>query len=376
VAVWWTVGYLYDAQDHLTRVTDGEGGVTRYTYSDRDLLTQEISEVSGTTTHRYNEHGQLDGTTDARGVVATRTIDALDRITQVSYPDAEKSVTYTYDDPAVPFSLGQLTRIERGRTRVDYAYDGYGRMIGDGALAYGLDANGNRLTLTYPGGVVATSTYDFADRPASVSLAWPEGGGTQMAAVASGAQYAASGPLRRLTLGNGLIEERAHDQRYYPDRIRVLNGATPVLDWDYTVDAVGNPVRIDETGGPGSLHQAAVPRIYGYQDQQYYLTQGDGPWGALDWTYDRIGNRLSEQRDGGAVEAYDYRANGAGGNTAVLESVNVNRTYSFGAAGHLDTVNAAGNVITFDHDDEGRLGGIARQLGESVTADYDGRGFL
>ncbi len=60
----------------------------------------------------------------------------------------------------------------------------------------------------------------------------------------------------------------------------------------------------------------------------------------------------------------------------MLQTVNVNRIYTVGAAGHLDQVNAAGNVITFDHDDEGRLGGMSRQLGESVTADYDGRGFL
>ncbi len=371
-----TTGYLYDAQDHLTRATDGEGGVTQYQSSDRDLVTRETSEVSGTTTHRYNEHGQIDRTTDARGIVTTRTIDALDRVTLVSYPDTEKEVKYTYDDPLVPFSLGQLTRIERGRIGVDSTYDGFGRVLRDGGLVYALDANGNRSTVTYPGGVVATYSYDFADRPLGATLQWSEGGGTSMATVASGAHYAAFGPLRGLTLGNGLVEERSHDQRYFPDRIRVLNGASTVFDWDYAVDFVGNPMRIDEASSPGSLHQPAVPRVYGYQDLQYYLTRGDGPWGALDWTYDRIGNRLSEQRDGGAVEAYEYRGNAAGGNTAMLETVNVNRVYTFGPAGHLDQVNAAGNVIAFDHDDEGRLGGMARQLGESVTADYDGRGFL
>ncbi len=372
-----TVGYQYDAQDHLTRVTDGEGGITQYIYSDRDLLTSEVSEVSGTSTHRYNGHGQLDRTSDEREIVTTRTVDELDRVTQVTYPDAERNVAYVYDDPAVAYSLGRLTRIARGRTRIDYAYDQYGRMVVDGALAYGLDANGNRSTLTYPNGAVASYGFDFGDRASSVSLSWPESGGMQMATVLTGTSYAASGPLRGLTLGNGLVEEHANDQRYFPDRIRVLNGVAPILDWDYTVDAVGNPTRIDETlDGAGTVHQPSVPRIYGYQDLQYYLTQGDGPWGTLDWTYDRIGNRLSEQRDGGSVEAYTYRPNAAGGRTAVLQTVNVNRVYTFGAAGHLDQVNAAGNVITFDHDDEGRLGGIARQLGESVTADYDGRGFL
>ena len=52
------MSYAYDVQDHLTQITDGEGGVTTYVYSDRDLLTQETSEVSGATVHTYNEHGE------------------------------------------------------------------------------------------------------------------------------------------------------------------------------------------------------------------------------------------------------------------------------------------------------------------------------
>ena len=40
--------YEYDVQDHLTAVVDAEGNRTEYVYSDRDLLTAEISPVSGT----------------------------------------------------------------------------------------------------------------------------------------------------------------------------------------------------------------------------------------------------------------------------------------------------------------------------------------
>ena len=146
--------------------------------ADRDLLTGEVSPVAGTTTHAYNEHGELITTTDARGAVTQRTIDPLDRVTAVtlgSAPGAATSpaISYTYDDPGVPFSLGRLTAITRDGVAVPYAYDRYGRPTQDGELTYGYDVNGNRTTIGYPGGVTATYGYDFADRPSSLAVTNP-----------------------------------------------------------------------------------------------------------------------------------------------------------------------------------------------------------
>ncbi|NJL29039.1 MAG: RHS repeat protein [Thermoanaerobaculia bacterium] len=165
--------YQYDVQDHLSQVTDAEGGVTTYTTSDRDLLTREESEVSGVTTYSYNEHGELETQTDARGITMTRTIDALDRPTLVDYPDDTLDVTYTYDDPLVPFSKGRLTRIERDGEAVDYRYDRFGRLTQDGQLGYLLDKNGNRQEIAYPGGVIARYTHDYADREATLQALVP-----------------------------------------------------------------------------------------------------------------------------------------------------------------------------------------------------------
>ncbi len=44
-------------------MTDAEGNQTIYTYSDRDLLTQEVSPVSGTALHAYDAHRELSTTT-------------------------------------------------------------------------------------------------------------------------------------------------------------------------------------------------------------------------------------------------------------------------------------------------------------------------
>jgi hypothetical protein len=102
------------------------------------------------------------------------------------------------------------------------------------------------------------------------------------------AGYKPSGPLSSLSLGNGLTETRLFDARYFPDRIQVPG----VLDWDYTVDAMGNVTSIADGLTP------SASRSFTYQDHQYFLTQATGPWPALAWTYDKIGDRLTETQTG------------------------------------------------------------------------------
>jgi RHS repeat-associated protein len=141
-----------------------------------------------------------------------------------------------------------------------------------------------------------------------------------------------------------------------------------------------------EDGGAGSFAQPTYSSagmlysLYGYQDYQYFLTSGDGPWGTLEWTYDTIGNRLSESRDGAAADTYVYETNTAGtGNRSRLDRIHLGMTgtrdYTFGDAGHLEQVAAGANVVNFTNDQEGRLAGLER-LGNAASMHYDGRSYL
>ncbi|MDX1996402.1 MAG: hypothetical protein SF066_01680 [Thermoanaerobaculia bacterium] len=363
--------YGYDVQDHLTAVTDGEGSVTSYVYSDRDLMTSELSPVSGTTTHTYDEHGQLVTTTDARGVVIGRTVDATDRVTLVDYPGTDLDTTYTYGTNPAAFDVGRLVSITRPNgTSVPYAYDRFGRVLTDGEMSFTYDGNGNRSTIGYPGGTVASYTYDYADRPTSLSVT-PAGGSAQT--VASAASYLPSGPLTALTLGNTVVETRSFDGRYLPTAIQASGNR---LTWNYTTDDVGNPTAITQT------QPAAESRTYGYQDFQYFLTSGVGPWpGPLSWTYDRIGNRLTETR-GAFTDSYQYVPNAATptpGNTAILDQIGLGiggtRDYGFGPAGHLDEIVSGAVTTGYQHSPDGQLTDIGT-LGARSTMTYDGRGFL
>ncbi len=450
--------YSYDVQDHLTGVTDAEGNPTTYVDSDRDLLTQEDSLVSGTTTHEYNEHGEEDRSTDARGIVVARTIDELDRVTNVDYPDDTLDTTYLYDtapgscaSPSAP--LGRLASITRNGETLDFCHDHFGRMVKDGELGYTWDANGNRTGIVYPGGVSAAYGFDFADRETSLSVTSPAGGLTPTGVVTAAA-YLPSGPLSSLALGNATTETRAFDGRYVPTGITLsgLAGGVPGHTWTYTTDPVGNVTEIVETAAcagagstvvlenqtvttaktftscadlqagnnfavesPGNVTfqaqgkvvltsgfsvgsgasfaagSGSLPtfsdRTFGYQAPQYFLTsaaltRAAGSWGTLAWTYDKIGNRLSESRDSGAsADGYVYTTNAASGDTPVLDLVNLavsgTRDYTWDAAGNLDSVAPGGNLVDFTFDDASRLSAAGHPAsGASAAFLYDGRGFL
>jgi RHS repeat-associated protein len=361
--------YGYDVQDHLAQVTDAEGNVTRYTYSDRDLLTREESPVSGVTDSVYNEHGELEEETDARSVTVNRSYDALDRLLTVSYPDPSLDVTYAYDSPG-SFAKGRLTGITRHGETIAYDYDRFGRMTRDGALIYAYDDNGNRIGIGYPDAVNVVYTYDYADRQKSLALSVD---GSAPATLADNATYKPFGPLASLALGNGLTETRSYGQRYQPEGIR-LDGTSTLFNWSYTVDLVGNITAI------GDVLNSANNRTYGYQDNVYFLTQGNGPWGLRSWTYDRIGNRLTESR-GGVTDSYVYPTNTAAGHNPKLQSITLgaggSRSYGYDPIGDTIQIVDADQQLDLIHDAARRLTEmISRPEDRSVALAYDGRSFL
>jgi RHS repeat-associated protein len=237
-------------------------------------------------------------------------------------------------------------------------------------LTYGYDVNGNRTAIGYPGNVSAHATFDFADRPATLSM--QDGLGPVQTLVSTSA-YKASGPLSQLTLGNGLSESHAYNVRYFPSAISVAGR----LDWTYTTDALGNVTRIDDNLSSGGS------RTFGYQDMQYFLVQGDGPWGTRGWTYGKSGDRLSEIRDG-VAKTYEYAPNAAGGGSPRLSRINGGTSgsvdYSYDAAGDLAFRSAGSSKLRLTYDSAQQL---SQQRVESDTAPqglsqlaYDSRGFL
>jgi RHS repeat-associated protein len=230
-------------------------------------------------------------------------------------------------------------------------------------MAEGATAERFCSTLGYPNGVTATYTYDFADRQSTLQM---QNGTSPAQTLVSASSYKPLGPLASLTLGNGLTETHGYSTRYLPTSIAVSS----LLSWSYTNDSVGNPTAIADT------LNSANNRTYAYQDPQYFLTTGNGPWGTRSWTYDRIGNRLTQTADGG-TDSFSYGTNASGGNTPLLDG------YSYDETGDLLTPLSSGGDLLVSGGGGYTYGDDRRMSGNDVvsslshwSATYDGRGFL
>ena len=221
--------------------------------------------------------------------------------------------------------------------------------------------------------MTARYTHDFADREATLEI---QVGGAAPQAIVTGSSYKPSGPLAALTLGNGLSETRGFSSQYFPSSIEIPGR----LLQTYATDPVGNIRGITRTVGTQSYSMA-----FSYQDPQYFLTQGNGPWGQQSWTYDRIGNRLSEVA---SSETFTYTYQG--GHNPKLSRVQPapggepgsRLDFGYDAAGNqttaaVTTPESSGWTSFLNYSPESRLSRLSTSNGPSSTdLLYDGRGFL
>jgi RHS repeat-associated protein len=370
--------HTYDVQDHLASVTDAEGNQTTYTTSDRDLVTQQVSPASGTTTYTYDEHGQRLLALDARGIAAQRTLDAAGRVTSEVFGEGEPlevATTYTYGSTPAQFDVGRLIEVDTS-TGIDSTleYDRFGRLVSDSGVDFGYDENGNRNRIDYPYHGSALYTHDYADREATLEFDDDVSG---TLSIVSESSYAPGGPLTSLTLGNGIVETRSFDSRYFADEI----AAGSHLDWDLTLDGVGNP-----TGIAGSLNGTSSTATYSYQDYLYFLTGASGPWGSRTWTYDKIGNRLTSSGTSLPSWAYSYSASGHGPKLQSVAESASSTTWSFthDAAGNqteiTETISSVAQwTTTYTIGTDGRIFNLSpAEVWDSTATNvvYDGRGRL
>jgi len=430
-----TTTYSYSDRDLLISEVSPVSGTTTHRYDDHGQLVETTDARNVTVSRELDVLGRILAVNHPAGTPDTT----------FSYDTSPAACGGS------SYPVGRLSSIMRDASSVDYCYDAHGRTTRDGDLTYGYDANGNRTEIGHPGGVRALYAYDLvADRPVSLTVETPNtaAGG---APVVPSVTYLPSGPVASLYFANGISETREHTKRYFPDLITwSLDSA---LSWDYATDEVGNVLSIqpavacsgDETvsnqtfsttaeveacagltvgpdvdltatadvtfraagavsfgdgfavasGGTmrveaGAVIAAPEPHVFEYHHSQYFLTRGDGPWGDRSWTYDRIGNRLTETRPGG-TDTYAYLTNGTcdpttqSCNTAILDQVTGlqgARGFSHGLAGHLEEVDRGANVIHFSYDAAGRMSQSQRtdDTGSTVyaTADfnYDGRSYL
>jgi RHS repeat-associated protein len=353
--------YGYDAANKLTSVTDAATKVTAYAYDDAGNLTARTDANDHVTTYAYDDANRLTSTTDPLdhvwsltydpvGNVATRT-DANDKTTTYTWDAINRLTGITYADPSTPAvtfahdANSNRTSMTDGAGTETAVFDDLDRMTsvtrGGDTFSYGFDLAGNITSSTYPGQSAQTWTYDDDGR----------------LATANGATYGYDPAANLLTVAtpDGLTARHTWDRAG-----RLLEvahtGATATLSrFTYALDAAGNRTAMTSREGTVTYRYDVLDRL-----SEACWSQSTCPGGApatplaclacigglmsrptatvtppsgetyRSYTYDPVGNRLTEASDAGTT------------------------TYAYNAADRLTSVTAPGqSAVSYTFDNNG-----------------------
>ena len=318
--------YGYDPLDQLTSVTAPASGTTQYSYDNVGNLTSRIdaknhetdfgydlahrltsvTKPSGEWTYGYDANDELTSKVDANGNATpgnpndgttTYGYNSDGTLASTSYSDSTPSVLYQYDpdrnvtqmtdgqaNPAVYIwnSAEQLTSSTRGSSGFGYQYD----------------AAGNVSQRTYPDGTVVNYGYDNEERPSTVAVG----------ANTTSYGYDPAGELTSETLpsGNGYATTMQYSPAGQLTEIKNAKGTTVLSQYDVNSDANGNPLQLTAQNSGSSWVEN-----YTYDDANRltgvcYNAACSSATDYQKWTYDNVGNRLTETDPNSTSTAYNY----------------------------------------------------------------------
>ncbi|WP_228044363.1 LamG-like jellyroll fold domain-containing protein [Streptomyces ferrugineus] len=341
-----TTTFGYDAAGNRTRLTDGRGNKTVYTFNSWGLpestiepsTTAHPNAADRTWTTIYDKSGQAVTELLPGGVKRERTYDGLGRLTHetgtgaeattadrtLSYDLAGRMTSAGTDDPLTPNTYtyndrGQLLTASGPGGTVDYTYDADGHMTertdGKYTTSYGYDSAGrpewvwNEMT-----GADIWYDFDAAGRPVMEQYAIQPDGSSEW--VESARRSYGYDSLGRLT----------------DDIITTPDEATEIASTTYAYD-LDDRLTWKQTSGTAG----AGEHVYGY-DQAGRLAYWTHDGTTTSYAWDAAGNRV---KAGSAAATYDER------NRLLTDGTS---TYTYTARGTLAAVETGSDSrsLTFD----------------------------
>jgi RHS repeat-associated protein len=361
--------YTYDPNGNLLSRKDDNLHLTIYSYDPNGHLLTTTDPLNHTTTNHYDANGNLDKTTKPSGGTISSSYDHANRLTGISYSDTTPAVTYGYDP------VGNRTSMSDAAGSHSYTYDALNRLLtatrGSDGFSYSYDLNNNITQRAYPGGTAINYTYD-ADNELATAAA-----GNQTNTLS----YDPAGHLVAIDHGpsnpNDYIENFSYDAagrltgevsgvagEFFcspnPPQCGEVGGVTRT-GFAATLDPVGNPTQIVRSGdltGTTTYSYDANNRITAVC---YQATCPNGTDPFIRWTYDKVGNRLT-QATPTATTAYSYNADDQltqAGSTIYTYDANGNEktagstTLSYDLANRLKTLISGNTTTNYSYDGDG-----------------------
>lgn len=333
----------FDALDQVRQITDPRNLFTRYGINYLGNQLSLSSPDTGSASAQFDAHGNLIQKTDARGIKATYTRDALHRVTRVEWTGGGKSTSATianqfvYDQGAN--GIGHLTSFYDESGQTSLAYDLHGRLISqsqtlNGApksfqVAYGYGTAGSETghltSMRYASGNRIQFSYDAAGRVQSLTLHGPNHSVIKLLEQISYLDFAS---VNGWVWGNGLPYARQFD----------LNGRLihyPLGDINH--GGLNRSVEYDAASRVRAFtHSGNVPQAAGLFDQRF--------------AYDNL-DRVTQFSANNLRQVFRYDANG---NRTELQQNAANWTNEIApASNQLQRTTGPGQTRVFTYDAAG-----------------------
>lgn len=343
--------YTYDLRDNLIALTDANGNTTRFEYNRNNKLVREIRPMGQATVFKYDAMGNLSEKTDPRGIRSVYKFGLDSRLLATEYYSSPgestpaKIVKFTYDQ------LGNMATYADGTTSAKYTYDELNRKTSESVnygkftLIYHYEYYKNGLKKSYPSpeGRKYRYAYDEANRLKSVAI---PGQGT-----ISWDSYKWKLPAQ-ITLPGGTTRITGYDPLMRIETIlaKTRKGKT-ILDYRYKYNRADNiTLKSTEHGD----------YVYTYDDL-YQLIGAENPQSDDEYfTYDRVGNRLSDAKTKGQ---WKYNRN-----NELLKAGPAN--FQYDTAGNTIEKTADTETIKYLYNPEGRLERISDGNARTVASYY------
>jgi RHS repeat-associated protein len=442
-------GYGYDSAitNLLVSVTNAVGDVIRYTHVTNNNLLRVTSVTFPTLLVRSNfytsgflndtidvgfrtnlftyENGNEKTHTDELGLAVTNSYDALNRLTNVSFPDGT-SVAYTYsnlDIIAVKDRLGHTNRYVYNNVRqlvavtnangavTEFTYCGCGspstvkRWNGTTALtdSYFYDMAGRLTNATYADGYQLNYTYNSAGLVASVidtsglelDLSYMQIGQIYKISTATLAsqqivynQFDNYGRLQSTLDRNGITVTNAYDLLdRLVTRVTLDQTLTPYATNTYTYTSRGLTNMVDALNHATWFVRDPAERLlfqtnannevlqFTYNPADEMLSLTDGKNQTTRWNYDEYG-RTTNKLDQANVEILRYSYDPESRLTNRWSAAKGNTKYAYDSIGNLLTINyPLSGTINYSYDSLNRLTNMVDAVGTTLFT-YSGSGQL
>lgn len=372
--------YSYDDNGNLLSQTLPGNVKTEFVYDGLNRRTSMLESDSYETTWTYDENGNIETVTNPNGKIITYGYDDLDRRTSELIPETPglflnlTSVSRKYDGNN---NVLQITETKKGSTEktetVVNVYDRFDRLENttrnDLKISYSYDKNGNRTSVTYPGGGTTGYSYDKRNRLKTVTVG--SSGITTWIYTPDGRPKTISNPDNTTT---------AYDY-FDTNRVQYLThtdkNGNVVSKLDYFYDRNGNRTYQKEAH---ALSGVSIETIYDYDGldrlKSFTVQPEGGEKETTVYTYENHNRKTENVRRAGILvsgKTYNYNE----GDNRLISVVETGQTprrveYTYDEAGNTlkktDSSNPSA-AMSFTYDAQNRL--AQTKTGQTISGEYD-----